>query len=317
MYEKVYEIMNPEQFKEYYFTVRETLWTLKTKQEFQVQIINNLINPNGSGQSMNVMRYQTYPASVDVSDVRRCENTLKHAEKTHQAVVDVKVEVEKKRALLFDAVSHRVKYHRTLELEKLDSFIENLKRTSDKATSAIDNMKHTYGQLKKNILPQEANKAEKHRLKDQRKHNDKRNRRRTIQAEVRSANKVSQILAQKNAVSLLQGQKPALVYRFVQNDMHSLNNQKLLPKFHLSGLKLLIKLEAFCDETMPAAESLVSVLEERKRQHGFRHTGAKDPKPQCIKPSNTLSAWLQYKPSESISGQMSESETDDESSFQS
>ena len=58
MFDRVYNDMNPVQFKEYYKTSRETLYVLNEKKESQISIASNILAVNSSGQSKNIQKYK-------------------------------------------------------------------------------------------------------------------------------------------------------------------------------------------------------------------------------------------------------------------
>ena len=270
---------------------------------------NNLLNSSGSGDSLNVVRYQKFPYNVSAGDCRRCENTIVQVESVYNEVAKAHQHIENKRASLFDSKSNfRVKSYHTYELQFLDAYLQSLCKWKNELSAILNKIKHTHQQLKTKFRPDSVEKAEEGRKKRQDVKTEKRRVIRLAQRHMISANKISQLLTNTNIVKM-KNNKAQLVQPLTKNDTDKLRKIRLFPKLHLTGWELLIKLNAFPDEDM--AQSVLSVLKERQRQRS-KKSKAVGEQGTNQKQSHTLLGWL-AKGKEDNAGDMEE-ESESESS---
>ena len=145
--------MNPIQFKDYYKRLREELWEIVSGEKSTVLKVRNLLKPSGSGDSLNVQCYASYPQNVKAGDLKRCENTLKTLLNAEKELELLTGQVERKRAALFDPESQMVKLHWALELKKCDAILSSLKTCQKDLISVISQISHTQDQLRAKKFP--------------------------------------------------------------------------------------------------------------------------------------------------------------------
>ena len=296
MFDRVYNDMNPVQFKEYYKTSRETLYVLNEKKESQISIASNILAVNSSGQSKNIQKYKNPPKDVQAGDLRRCENTLKYVQEVFEHINDVKEEIEGRRNALFEPQKHILKkQYEIVELNLLDKWLEELQETFKSIQKLLDDLKYTYQQIRKRVRPDEADIAERKRKARVSKESKRREKARKLKRKITSANKVTILMCNEALVHKAQGQLPKLKRQLTVNEFKALNHKLLKPKMHLNGFEFLITLNAFPDECSNDIESIVSVLKHRRitcasKQNVQRRKAAKQPA------KSTILNWLKKSP---------------------
>ncbi len=293
-------MMNPEQFKEYYKTTRETLWMYMQESENAKSKIKKLLESE-SAHAMNIRRYKEYPKTPNVGDLKRCQNTMDEIDRVMKTAEDVRKKIEKQRATLFNPDTVQLKQmYRSVELNKYDLILDQISSSVKESQDIRSKLQCTLSKLRESFSQVRAEAAEHKRKKQQKKDVIKKKRRRTVQSKVKSANKVTQLLCAENLVTRESGKQPELKRKITSEEFKNFDNIKLLPKLHLKGLALLIQLHAF--ENEERAESILGTLTAISIK-----PKADKPKPKKLKETEKKSQaafmanWLSSKPSTSAS----------------
>lgn len=321
MHISIYDDMNPQQFKEYYKTCRETLFCLKENVNATVSTINNLLHSK-DGLSINVQRYQKIPPDPKHFDLGRCKNTKESLEKKSVKVKDLLDKVERRRANLFDEKQKLYKSYTSFELEYYDDFITKLNIAIKELSMILSKVTHSHTELSKRIKPFQGNEAEGRRRSRRKKEQKRKKRNRHITVKVKSANRICTILCKEALVKKPKGKDPIIDRKIEADEFQRLAHTKLSPKLHLAGMELLLSLDAFntleCKEN---AESVCSVLRAKKHLQVSKKPRRDEHKNED-KTQKTLLGWLNKAPApnepdetseESIASDESDNESNDSS----
>ena len=248
LFEEIYDLLSPVQFKDYVISQRVIRWKLVSTVEEIKKSFNDLLVTHSSGYGENVVKYTSEEASqFTVKDLRRPENTSKIIKELLVKINDASSLITTYHSNLFDG-NHVIKSWKVNEMAFYDSLIDECVQMKNATELALGKINSLPFNLKRRFSVASADEEEEKRVKKRKQENmtktvnDKKKRLTTS-----SLNLLKEIVA-KNKSYL----NEKIIKQVEKSEMLSsislkislptlekfLDNTKLLPRFHLDSLEL-------------------------------------------------------------------------------
>lgn len=255
-----YELMNPQQFKDYAISQRISRWKMEKEVTEIEQTIKNCTNAESKdGRAQNVVHFSAVNMSGQIKkgDSSRAEASYKTVQRCLESTQNLLKKVNGTRAGLFNA-EMQVKVWRSGELKYIDSkkeVLEQLVRSLEGTQSAIIT---NINLLKRKISTDADNNAEKKRKQRRVKENARKSEREKKARRQRKVDQVFQSLTGENETAR------SLKYKEQKISLSKINkNCKLVPRYHCSALTDLCQMDIFA----PDAVSYLKGLSEKMEIH--------------------------------------------------
>ena len=259
LYEDCYSLMVPDAFIWYVCDQRESRWQLQEKFDALLNF-KEQIQTSADGNCSNIRKFSGENCQINAKTMYQAKNAAEFLNEKISHVRDFEGKVNDFRVQLYNR-QHQVVSWRHIELEFYTQFLQTIKKIKEELCQLAGNINAAIARSS-GISMRSAEQHEKRRAEKRKQENKAKSVKELKQRCPKSASACLSITCKVDFSEMVS--KSDFSFSIEKNDLIEGGFDKLLPKLHLNGLKLLLENGVFADfdGSLLQAEQAVETMEQ-------------------------------------------------------